>query len=122
MTESERTEWELFLAASRARQAFYKALGVETQRAFDRGADLPEVPPSRELVYVDGFLVWKGRPVWWSGEGRSSAITANLEGPGLLNEGVLAHGTPLRDRTPERPSLRRRLLRGWRALAYGHPL
>lgn len=122
MTESERREWESFLAASRARREFYKALGVESRRAFERGADLPEVPPREELVYVDGFLVWKGRPVWWSGESQSSAVTAELKGPGLLNENVLAHGTPLRDRSPERPSLRRRLLRGWRALAYGHPL
>lgn len=122
MSESERTEWELFLAASRARQAFYKALQAESQRAFERGADLPEVPPNHELAFVDGFLVWNGRPVWWSGESRSAAVTAGLNGPGLLNRSVLAHGTPLRSPTTERPSLRRWLRRHWRALAYGHAL
>jgi anti-sigma factor RsiW len=122
MSESERAEWEQFLAASRARRAFYKALQAEAERAFERGADLPEVPPNHELTFVDGFLVWKGRPVWWSGESRSSAASAELRGPGLLNEHVLARGTPLRSPATERPSLRRWLSRHWRALAYGHAL
>jgi hypothetical protein len=94
MSDSEQVDWELLRADSHARQGFYKALRDEAERAFRRGAALPVVPPNDELAFVDGFLIWNGRPVWWSGEGTTSAATSKLDRPGFVNTDMFTTPAP----------------------------
>jgi hypothetical protein len=54
-------------ARLRAEVALYTSLVEQQRRAIRDEAAPPEVPPAQELEFVDGWLVWKGRPVWWSG-------------------------------------------------------
>ena len=43
--------------------AYYEALGQQVRRA---DVPAPEVPPVSEIEVVDGWVTWKGRPVWCS--------------------------------------------------------
>lgn len=85
---------------SSARISFYRALFEQAQRARYGQALMPITPPDDELTYVDGFLVWEGRPVWWSGETANPALTKGLEGPGIINPEVISR--------PPEPEPRRR--------------
>jgi hypothetical protein len=59
-----------------ARIGFYRSL-VEQQRLAIHGkAATPELPDDAELEFVDGWLLWRGEPVWWSGY-RPEAGSAN---------------------------------------------
>lgn len=116
MSNPEPIDRELMLADMHARQGFYKALVAEGRELFRRGQPLPVMPPNDELTFVDGFLIWKGRPVWYSGEGRGT-VAANMEGPGFVETAMLAG--PRETPAPAGSGLRR-LVRVWRALAYGH--
>lgn len=98
-------KWRALAAELEAEQGFYKALGEQAERAKRGEALLPVVPPVDELTYVDGFLVWKGRPVWWSGQGGSTAVAAGLAEPGLIEPSLLAR--PLPEPKPRRTRLRR---------------
>lgn len=55
-------------ARLQAEVALYASLVEQQRRAIRDEAAPPEVPPAQELEFVDGWLVWKGRPVWWSGD------------------------------------------------------
>lgn len=101
------------LAEFRARDDFYKALFDQAERAKRGEALLPVVPPADELTYVDGFLVWNGRPVWWSGESSSAALTAGLNGPGLLDTSVVSRPLPEAKPHRNRPRLQRWLGLRW---------
>jgi hypothetical protein len=63
-------------ARLQAEVALYASLVEQQRRAIRDEAAPPEVPPAQELEFVDGWLVWKGRPVWWSGY-RSGAEAGN---------------------------------------------
>lgn len=84
-----------FWIESRARFAFYDALFDQAERAKRGEALAPEVPPGDELTFVDGFLIWKGRPVWWSGESANPSLSEGLEGPGLINPGATSRPLPV---------------------------
>lgn len=93
----------------RARSAYFDFLFREAQRV-KRGEALPfKVPRGDELEFVDGWLVWNGRPVWWSGyrpNGAPGAVDGGDEpGPPVLE--------PPRDPAP--PRRKHRLMRlPWR--------
>ena len=55
------------------------------------------MPPNEELTFVNGFVVWQGHPVWWSGEAAGSPGPES-RGPGIVNPRV----------TTQPPSFRRR--------------
>ena len=120
MNDAEPVDWAFMAADLRARSGFYKALVAEGRAAFLRGAELPVMPPNDELTFVDGFLIWNGRPVWYSGEGRGTAA-AGMDGPGFVETTLLA-GPRAAPPGNARPSLRRWLRLRWRALAYGDAL
>jgi hypothetical protein len=88
-------DWQAFLAEMIAKQDFYRALGRQAELARRGEAGLPIVPPTEELAFVDGFLVWKGRPVWWSGEGGPALATSGVEGPGFVNTDAITRPVPL---------------------------
>lgn len=117
MSDVEATDWEFLRLDSLARQGFYKALQAEAEEAYRRGTAFPIVPPNDELTFVDGFLMWKGRPVWYSGEGRGARAAAHMGGPGFVETTLLAGP---REAPAHRRSGLRRLIGAWRALAYGH--
>ncbi|HLM68223.1 MAG TPA: hypothetical protein VK358_11880 [Longimicrobium sp.] len=104
----------LRLAEFRARDDFYKALFEQAELAKRGEALLPVVPPVDELTYVDGFLVWKGRPVWWSGGSGSTAVTASLDGPGLIDPPFLSQPAPEPQPRRAGPRLRRWFHLRWR--------
>jgi hypothetical protein len=83
-----------FWIESRVRHAFYDALYDQAEQAKRGEALVPVVPPGDELTFVDGFLVWKGRPVWWSGESSNPALTEGLEGPGLVDPELVSKPLP----------------------------
>lgn len=115
-------DWNALLAETIAIQDFYRALSEQIERAKRREALLPVVPPVGELAYVDGFVLWKGRPVWYSDEARGIPAAAGTNGRGFVDESVLARPLPEPESGPAdvRPGLRRWLRLRWRALAYGH--
>jgi hypothetical protein len=119
LSAAERIDWQAFLAETIAVQDFYRALGEQVERAKRREVMLPVVPPVEELTFVDGFLLWKGRPVWYSGEGRTAPAAGRMDGPGFLETSVLSRPLPGPDPPRPRRSLRRWLRLRWRALAYG---
>lgn len=121
MKHAEPFNGALMAADLRARSGFYKAIVEEARDAFRRGQELPVMPPNDELTFVDGFLVWKGRPVWYSGEGRG-AVAALMDGPGFVETGILAGAREVPHPSSGRPGLRRWLRLRWNALAYGHAL
>lgn len=110
------------VAEFRARDDFLRALFELAERAKRGEALLPVVPPSDELTYVDGFLVWNGRPVWWSGESGSAAATTGLEGPGIVDRSLVSKPLPAPEPAHTRPSLRRWLRLRWRSLAFGEAM
>lgn len=119
MSDSEPVDWKLMRADSRARQGFFKALQAESEAAFRRGHELPVIPLNEELTFIDGFLVWKGRPVWYSGEG-CGRVAGMMDGPGFMQTPMFARPDPEPRPAPAPYGLRRWLRLRWRALAYGH--
>lgn len=93
----------------RARSAYYDFLFEQAKRV-RRGEALPfQVPPGDELEFVDGWLVWNGRPVWWSGH-RPAGAPAAVDGGDVPGPPELE---PLRHPVQSRP--KRRLMRlPWR--------
>ncbi|HEX6367706.1 MAG TPA: hypothetical protein VF006_02160 [Longimicrobium sp.] len=88
---------------------FYGSLLQEHRLALRGKAPFPTVPEARELEFVRGWLVWKGEPVWWSGE-RNAQPSAS---PSPVREG----STPSISPAPARPRLRRLLTLPWRRAA-----
>jgi hypothetical protein len=119
---SEKIDWHAALAETIAKQDFYRALGEQIERAERREVMFPVVPPVEELRFVDGFLLWQGRPVWYSGEGRASPAAASLDGPGFVETSVLERPLPAPEPARTRPSLRRWLRLRWRSLAFGEAM
>jgi hypothetical protein len=90
-----------------AEVGFYGSLLEEYRRALRGQAPFPLVPEAKELEFVDGWLVWKGEPVWWSGQ-------RNGEPP---RSPAPAGATPSLSPAPARPRLRRLLTLPWRRAA-----
>jgi|GEM_PF-4803144 len=95
------------LARFDAETDFYNSLFDQAERAKRGEAPVPEVPARCKLEFVDGWLVWKGQPVWWSGY-RAQAEPA-VRAPAAS---ALEQPTPR-----ERPKLRRLLALPWRRAA-----
>jgi hypothetical protein len=89
---------------------FYASLASQAQRAMRGAAPIPDVPAHSEMDFIDGWLMWKGKPVWWSGERTMGAATAISASPAKASAGPAA---PAR----ERPRLRRLLALPWRRAA-----
>jgi hypothetical protein len=89
---------------------FYGSLLQEHRRALQGKAPFPSIPQTRELEFVDGWLLWNGQPVWWSGHraGRASPAARHRPAPGDAATGSAAR---------ERPRLRRLLTLPWRRAA-----
>jgi hypothetical protein len=68
-------------ARLQAEAALYASLVEQQRRAIRDEAAPPEVPPAQELAFVDGWLVWKGRKVWWSGYRSGSEVEHGAENP-----------------------------------------
>lgn len=81
---------------------------LEQQRLAIRGeAAAPRVPsPEDTLELVDGWLMWKGQPVWWAG-GESASASASVPGPAIAPAPSVQ----------SRPRLRRLLTLPWRRAA-----
>ena len=92
-----------------AKQDFYRALYQQAERAKRGEAPLPAVPVHSELEFTDGFLMWNGRPVWWSGESKSPALTAGLKGPGIIDPDLVSQPLAAPAPSPQRGRLRRLL-------------
>lgn len=91
-----------------AKFAFLESLLEQQRRALRGEVAAPEVPSlGDELELVDGWLLWKGQPVWWSAQRVSTAATG-----GTATRSELS-GTPARPR----PRLRRLLTLPWRRAA-----
>lgn len=69
------------MARLQAEVALYASLVEQQRRAIRDQAAPPEVPPAQELEFVDGWLVWKGRPVWWSGDRPDSTVENGTDHP-----------------------------------------
>lgn len=93
-----------------AKVAFLESLVEQQRRALRDDVAAPEVPPGRELELVDGWLMWKGKPVWWSGERAAGTVPVLGPHPAEASTGA---GAPVR----ERPRLRRLLALPWRRAA-----
>jgi hypothetical protein len=84
---------------------------LEQQRRAIHGKDLtPVLPDSSELEFVDGWLLWKGRPVWWSGDGAGRVSATASTGSA---EACVGSSAPAR----RRRRLRRLLALPWRRAA-----
>lgn len=70
-------------ARLQAEVALYSSLVEQQRRAIRDEAAAPEVPPAQELEFVDGWLVWKGRPVWWSGYRPDAEAANRVEHPAM---------------------------------------
>jgi hypothetical protein len=92
-------------------QAFYRSLEEQVERARQGKAAIPDVPPRSELEFIDGWLVWKGRPVWWSG------YRPDTPSSSVSSTSVLAAGNAMHPPGRERPKLRRLLTLPWRRAA-----
>jgi hypothetical protein len=95
-----------------AEQSFYDSLLEQARRAKDGETSAPEVPDDSELRFVDGWLVWRGRPVWWSGSRVSSdpqAHPVDTREPDGTDRSV--------PHTRKSPRLRRLLTLPWRRAA-----
>ena len=91
-----------------AKLGFLTSLLEQHRRAIHGRDRTPVVPNSSELEFVDGWLMWKGRPVWWAGDGETVAE------PAVRSPAVEASAAaPVR----ERPRLRRLLALPWRRAA-----
>lgn len=89
---------------------YYGSLLEEHRRALHGKAPFPRVPDAQELEFVDGWLLWKGQPVWWSGEHADGLSPCAGGRPAAVPE---APATAPR----ERHSLRRLLTLPWRSAA-----
>lgn len=89
---------------------FYASLASQAQRAMRGAAPIPDVPVRSELELVDGWLMWKGQPVWWSGQRPVHDAPQVAATPASASARVEA---PAR----ERPRLRRLLALPWRRAA-----
>jgi hypothetical protein len=101
--------------ASRAFQlakfAYLESLLEQQRRAIRGEVAAPDIPAlDDELELVDGWLLWNGRPVWWSGQRASDAVPA---AGANFAETSSSGGAPAR----ERPRLRRLLTLPWRRAA-----
>jgi hypothetical protein len=96
-----------------AKIAFLESLLEQERRALRGEVAAPEVPDSSELELVDGWLMWKGRPVWWSGQrvtgDAASAADQPASAPAPLATPSLAAQT--------RPKRRRLLRLPWQRAA-----
>lgn len=93
-----------------AEQGFYSSLGEQARRAMRGQAPVPDVPLRTELEFVDGWLVWKGRPVWWSGQRQEDGARKDAE---PRRDGVAAPPPP----SSTRPKRRRLIPLPWRRAA-----
>lgn len=88
--------------------AFLESLVDQQRRALRGEVAAPRVPaPGDKLVLVDGWLMWNGQPVWWSGYRPEGVVPAASGGPARASGGT---GTPVRSE----PRLRRLLTLPWR--------
>ena len=90
---------------------YYESLATQAQRAMHEDAPVPEVPDRRDLELVGGWLMWKGQPVWWSGERTGGSASPAVSTPTECLP--VAATAPAR----ERPKLRRLLALPWRRAA-----
>ncbi|HEU4884409.1 MAG TPA: hypothetical protein VFT45_19285 [Longimicrobium sp.] len=97
-------------ARNEAEHGFYASILAQVRAGIDHGVPAPEVPDVDELEFVDGWLMWKGEPVWWAGEGPAPAPTMSSAPAGGTSAGSAppAHA---------RPRLRRLLTLPWRRAA-----
>lgn len=94
-----------------AKVAYLESLVEQQRRAIRGEIAAPEIPARGDkMELVDGWLMWKGRPVWWSGERAGDAAPAVRAMPA---EASATHTAPAR----ERPRLRRLLALPWRRAA-----
>lgn len=94
-----------------AKIAYLESLVEQQRRALLGDVAAPEVPARGDkMELVDGWLMWKGQPVWWSGERTEGSATAISASPAKASAGPAA---PAR----ERPRLRRLLALPWRRAA-----
>jgi hypothetical protein len=97
-------------ARNEAEHGFYSSIVVRCRRAIDEGRPFPAVPDPTELEFVDGWLVWKGQRIWWSGR-HADASPSTVAAP---DSGRSATSVSL---TSARPRLRRLLALPWRRAA-----
>lgn len=97
-------------ARNEAEHGFYTSILAQLRDGVDHGAPLPDVPDVDELEFVDGWLIWKGEPVWWAGEGLAPVPAMSSSPAGSAS---LTAAPP----TPARPRLRRLLTLPWRRAA-----
>jgi hypothetical protein len=93
-----------------AEHAFYASIIAQARDGIDHGAPPPVCPDPEELQLVDGWLVWKGEPVWWSGpstDARPAPSRASTDGSSTAPT-ASSHA---------RPRLRRLLGLPWRRAA-----
>lgn len=90
-------------ARNDAEHGFYSSIIAQCRRGIDRGDPPPVVPDVEELEFVDGWLVWQGERVWWSGH---ALETAQTEFSSTARSNSSAMNT--------RPRLRRLLTLPWR--------
>lgn len=98
-----------FKARNEAEHAFYASVIARARDGIDHGAPPPVCPDPEELQFVDGWLVWKGEPVWWSGlstDARPAPSSASTSG-----------GSTAVSSSHARPRLRRLLGLPWRRAA-----
>jgi hypothetical protein len=89
---------------------YYESLATQAQRAMHGDAPVPAVPDRTELELVGGWLMWNGRPVWWSEHRpQGESDTARAPSAPALEQAA----APAR----ERPKLRRLLSLPWRRAA-----
>jgi hypothetical protein len=92
-----------------AKFAFLENLLEQQRRALRGEVAAPEVPSlDDELKLVDGWLLWKGQPVWWSSQRASGTAAAATANPAELSGSAPAS---------PRPRLRRLLTLPWRRAA-----
>lgn len=89
---------------------YFDSLIEEHRRALRGEAPFPRVPEASELEFVNGWLMWNGQPVWWSGHRAGSAAPAASASPA---EASTTAAAPAR----QRPRLRRLLALPWRRAA-----
>lgn len=94
-----------------AKFAFMQSLLEQQRRALRGEAAPPEMPaPTDQMELVDGWLMWKGRPVWWSGQRAGSAAPA-------VSASAVEVSTTTAAPVRQRPRLRRLLALPWRRAA-----
>jgi hypothetical protein len=97
-------------ARNEAEHGFYVNILAQARDGIDHGAPPPVCPDPEELQFADGWLMWKGEPVWWAGEG-----------PAVVAAGASSHSggtaTASAPSAPARPRLRRLLTLPWRRAA-----